>query len=113
MDLLEMLESADRVVSGLDGRMDPAVREDVTLYLETGEEALAVEFLVGALIRDRVPVSASEASTLLDLMRYFAVSPEDTETARYYPSLADPPGTVAELDVVESDRDPTGDEPSA
>lgn len=107
MELAELLRLSESVVSDLDGRMNSAAQSDVTLYLDTGEEGLAIEFLVGALIRDRVPVSSGEASTLLELMLYFAVSPDDTETARFYPNLADPLGTVADLNVVDAGGDRT------
>jgi Arc/MetJ family transcription regulator len=101
MDLADFLDRYRQVVSGLQGRLDDEVRDDVLTYLDTGEEGLAVEFLVDGLVRDRVPVTRVEADALLELMRYFDLSPSDPEADGFYAALADPAGAAAQLTVVD------------
>lgn len=102
MDLVEFLERYRRAVAALHDRLGDDVCQDLLVYLDTGEEGLAVEFLMGNLIRRRIPVTRDEVATLRGLMSYFE-SPVDErdQDDSFYSALNDPIGTVAELTVVD------------
>ena len=85
----------------MQGRLDEDARQDLLTYLNTGEEGLAVEFLMDRLVLRRVPVTTTEVATLLELMRYFEMSPADSESIGFYPALGDPDRAAAELTVVD------------
>ncbi len=101
MDLNEFVDRFKQAVSDLQGRLGDDVREDVLSYLDTGEEGVAVEFLIGALIHRRVPVTRTEVAMLLELMRWFDLSLSDAEAGDFYTALTDPDGTAAQLTIVD------------
>lgn len=101
MDLADFVDRYQRVVSDLQGRLDDEVRQDLLTYLDTGEEGLAVEFLMGGLIHRRIPVTRAEVAKLLELMRWFEASPGDADADSFYSALNDPDGTAADLTVVD------------
>lgn len=101
MDLIEFCELYRQVLHGLRGRLENDECDDRLTDLDTGEEALAVEFLMGTLIRREIPVSRTEVATLLELMRWFDISPSDADADDFYTALTDPDGTAAELTVVD------------
>lgn len=100
VNLVQFVERYRGAVGALRDRLGEDVREDLLVYLDTGEEGLAVEFLMGNLIRRRIPVTPEEAATLTDLMTYFRPEDGDAEDS-FYAALNDPAGAVAELTVVD------------
>lgn len=85
MDFRTFLWTTETLVSELEGGLRTNWLRTIRSLLHHGEEGMAVDQLILALIKDEVPVTPSQRDTLIDLINYFG--PLDDELLHHVPNL--------------------------
>lgn len=112
LDYEELDATIGGLLADLDDRLDPDQAQIARMELDAGEWHMAVEGLVATLNKRKVPITAAEHRTLLDLVDTLKLDTGAATSLEVRQDTDDPNGTSTRPSPGSDGTAATGEEPS-